>query len=150
MRTILVIPELKFNKNMIASIRTAEAFGVTELCFIGNPNLSSWKIQHITKGGLKHIPKKKFTHIEECINYLIGERINIVCIENIENAHTLGDYKFPANVALIMGHESLGVDKELLKYDVVRIPQYGLMRCLNTSVAMSIVLWERFKQRLLI
>jgi len=148
MRTVLVIPNLKYDKNLLHSIRTAEAFGVTEICLMSNRNLD--KI--FPKGSMKayrHMTIKRFDNYDDLITYLVGERLKIVCIENTDNAIPLNKYIFPSNVALIMGHENMGVSDILLhKYNSVIIPQYGLVGCLNTCVAMSIVMYERFKQRL--
>jgi len=49
MRTILVIPQIGFTKNQQAVIRSAEAFGVTEACIIGDDiyNFSA----RVTRGG---------------------------------------------------------------------------------------------------
>lgn len=149
MKTHLVIPELKFEKNFYAAIRSAEAFGVTEIDLIGYHNLKTWNTSHLTKGTANHINIKRFDTPEQCLDYLIGQRLKIVCIENAEKSKSLKDYKFPANIALIMGHEKLGVpDTFTNRYINIRIPQYGLVKCLNTSIATSIVLYERFIQRL--
>lgn len=149
MKTHLVIPELKFDKNLYTAIRSAEAFGATELDLIGNHNLNTWKAKHLARGGEKHISIKRFKSSEECIDYLIKNRLKIICIENSTDAKCLMDYKFPANIALVMGHERLGVPESFREFFInVKIPQYGLVKCLNTSVAASIVLYERFKQKL--
>jgi len=80
---------------------------------------------------------------------LIGQRIKIVSIENDDDSVSLCKFKFPDNVALVVGHERVGIPKEFMDNSIhVRIPQYGLMKCLNTAIASSIVLYERFKQRL--
>ena len=147
MRTILVIPQIGFTKNQQAVIRSAEAFGISEVCIIGK---DEYKFSaRVTRGGHKHIKIRRFPDVDTCLNYLAGERIKIISIENDDDAVSLCGYKFPANVAFVVGHERNGVPKEFLDNSIhVRIPQYGLMKCLNTSVASSIVLYERFKQRL--
>jgi len=147
MKTIVVIPQLGFTRNQQAVIRSAEAFGVTEVCVIGEFNFSV----KITRGGHKHIKVNRFENSEECLNYLIRQRVKIISIENSKESISLLGFKFPANVALVVGHERIGVPKEFLDNSIhLRIPQYGLMGCLNTSVASSIVIYERFKQRLLL
>ena len=149
MKTILVIPDLKFKNNVYSSIRSAEAFGVTELILIGEHKLDGYGFNKVTKGAYKHLNIKRFANEEECLNYLIRNRIKIICIENSTDAFSLKGFKFPANVAFIMGHECLGVpDIFRERFINLKIPQYGLMFCLNTSVAMSIVLYERFSQAL--
>lgn len=147
MRTILVIPQLGFTRNQQAIMRTAEAFGITEICLVGDRifEFSS----RITRGGHKHIGIKRFDTQEKCLNYLIGQRINLISIENCDESESIVDFEFPANIALIVGHERVGVPQEFLDNSIhLRIPQFGLMKCLNTSVSCGIVLYERFKQKL--
>jgi len=150
MRTVLVIPQLKYRVNLMSVIRTAEAFGVSELCIIGNKNLlNKWKVGKVCTKAFRHIKREFFDDVDDCLNYLLGQRLKILCIENSDNATLLPNYKFPSNIALVMGHENAGVPTELLDmFDVVKIPQYGLVGCLNTSTATSIVLYERFKDKL--
>jgi tRNA G18 (ribose-2'-O)-methylase SpoU len=147
MRTILVIPNLKFYKNYLYILRSAEALGVTELNIMKGINFR--KVPKGTMKAHRHIKKIYFNALEEITNYLIKEKVRIICVENIPNATPLNKFVFPPNCAIVMGHENLGVPKEFINYyQSVIIPQYGLVRCLNTTVAMSIVLWERFKQGL--
>jgi len=147
MKTILVIPPLKYNCNFWGALRTAEAFGVTELCFIGYINLN-----RIPKGSMKtykHIKVSNFNTVEECMDYLISKNIKIISIENSDNSILLNRFIFPANIALVMGHERLGVPDYILNRTIaLKIPQFGLVKCLNTTVSISIVLYERFKQKL--
>jgi len=133
---------------MIASIRSAEAFGITELFLIGDIDINTWKVNHISKGTIKHIKITKFKDSEQCINYLIKNKINIVVVENTSDSDLITNYEFKSDIAIVMGNECIGVPREFLNYDIVKIPQYGLCKCLNTTVAVSIVMYERFKQSL--
>ena len=148
MRTILVIPELKYPHNGLQSLRSAEAFGCSEICIVRGKKL----IYRLPKGEMrahKHMKISIFHSNEDILNYLIKERIKIMCIENSKDALLLGHFTFPTKLALIMGHENQGVPEEFLNnYRAIKIPQFGVMGCLNTTVAMSIVLYERFKERL--
>jgi len=146
MRTAIVIPNIGFSRNQQAILRTAEAFGVSEICVLGDIKLSG---NRISRGAQRHIKISHFKNEEECINYLIKNRYKLISIENDDDSYSLPGFKFPARVALIAGHERLGVPKEFLDASKhIRIPQFGLMKCLNTSIATSIVLYERFKQGL--
>ena len=147
MRTILVIPKLKRETNYATAIRSAEAFGVTELCFIGINEVPNY----IKRGCIqtqKYIKTKFFETNQDCINYLLKERISIICIENSDDAQLITNFQFRPNTAFVMGME-LGVADDFLNIGKhLKIPQFGTVHCLNTSIASSIVLYERFKQNL--
>lgn len=152
MRTALIVPDMKYVKNIANSFRSAEAFGVNEILLIGDENMKllekKRRVMSHAMTYLKHMKTKRFDTHEECIEYLINEGLKIICIENDKKSKSLLGYKFPDDIAFIMGHEA-GVPEEYLKIgEHVRIPQFGLTQCLNTTVAMSIVLYERFKQAL--
>ena len=52
------------------------------------------------------------------------------------------DYSFP--IALVVGHETLGVSKEVLEIadQIVEIPMWGVNKSLNVVVSLGIVLYE--------
>ena len=60
MRTVLVLPQLKFSTNQISVIRSAEAFGVTELCIIGSFNFKTG--ERANRKAHRHIKKNYFTN----------------------------------------------------------------------------------------
>ena len=52
------------------------------------------------------------------------------------------DYKFP--IALVVGHESDGVSKEVLEISdqIVEIPMWGVNKSLNVVVSLGIILFK--------
>lgn len=148
MRTIVVIPKLNRNSNYATAIRSAEAFGVTELLFTGIIEIPS----NIKRGSIQttqYIKTLFFKTDQECINYLQKQqKIMIIIIENSKDAELLTSFQFKPNIALIMGTEK-GVPLIYQQLGThVKIPQFGVVNCLNTSIASSIILYERFKQNL--
>lgn len=145
MKTALVIPNIGFTRNQQAVLRSAEAFGVSEICVLGDMTIGS----RISRGAHKHILINRFKSEDECLNYLIFKRYKIISVENDSKSKSLLNFKFPGKVAFVVGHERLGVPKSFLDNSIhLRIPQCGMMKCLNTSIATSIVLYERFKSAL--
>ena len=59
--------------------------------------------------------------------------------------YTEADYSFP--VALVVGHETDGVSKEVLDIvdQIVEIPMWGVNKSLNVMVSLGIVLFEAMK-----
>lgn len=71
-----------------------------------------------------------------------------IAIEQSERSvwYDKADYKFP--VALVVGHETEGVSKEVLEIadQIVEIPMWGVNKSLNVMVSLGIVLYEAMKQ----
>ncbi len=74
--------------------------------------------------------------------------IQIVSIELDKRAipFNSAEYKFP--VALIVGHESKGVSKEVMDSSdlIVDLPMFGVNKSLNVMVSLGIVLYEVIKR----
>ncbi|MEX2007296.1 MAG: TrmH family RNA methyltransferase [Candidatus Levyibacteriota bacterium] len=73
--------------------------------------------------------------------------IQVVAVEQDKKSvpYDKFDYKFP--IALIVGHETEGVSKEVLKAcdAIVEIPMWGVNISLNVMVSLGIVLFEAIK-----
>ena len=65
-----------------------------------------------------------------------------VISKRANDASRKADYSFP--IALVVGHESVGVSKEVLKIcdQVVEIPMWGVNKSLNVVVSLGIVLFK--------
>lgn len=77
------------------------------------------------------------------------QNVKVVGVEQVENSKPYDkvDYTFP--VALVVGHETDGVSKEVLELcdEVVEIPMWGVNTSLNVMVSLGIVLFEVMKHK---
>lgn len=75
----------------------------------------------------KEIPKIKIYAVEQSSKSLPYDKV---------------EYEFP--VALVVGHETEGVSKEVLKIadQIIEIPMWGVNKSLNVMVSLGIVLYE--------
>ncbi len=86
----------------------------------------------------------------EAIQKLRKEVQNIQIVSIEQNPKSIpfqkAEYKFP--VALIVGHESEGVSKEILEASdlIVELPMWGVNKSLNVMVSLGIVLYEVMKR----
>ena len=75
------------------------------------------------------------------------EKLKIIAIEQSEKSVSYDrvDYSFP--LALVVGHETNGVSKEVLEMSdqIVEIPMWGINKSLNVMVSLGIVLYEVMK-----
>ncbi len=76
-----------------------------------------------------------------------NEKLKVIAIEQDVKSipYDKADYSFP--IALVVGHESTGVSKEVLEISdqIVEIPMWGVNKSLNVVVSLGIVLFEVMK-----
>lgn len=72
------------------------------------------------------------------------KNLQIVAIEQAQNSLSYDSFNYQLPIALVVGHESFGVSKEVLEVcdGVVEIPMYGVNISLNVMVALAIVLYQ--------
>jgi len=75
--------------------------------------------------------------------------LRVIAIEQNERSvpYDKVDYQFP--IALVVGHETEGVSKEVLDIvdQIVEIPMWGINKSLNVMVCLGIVLYEAMKMK---
>jgi 23S rRNA (guanosine2251-2'-O)-methyltransferase len=75
--------------------------------------------------------------------------LRVVAIEQSRKSipYDKAEYNFP--IALVVGHESDGVSKEVLEIadQTVEIPMWGVNKSLNVIVSLGIVLYETMRER---
>jgi len=143
MKPTILLGHLTDKRNEGAIIRTAEAFGINAILILGDRK--PWKT---AQGAENHMIYCECKDIKKVLNVIQEDNLKIVCIENTKEAVSLNEAVYPANPIFVTGNESLGVPKDFLDNAalVVKIPQAELSytRCLNTSNAMAIVLYDWF------
>lgn len=76
------------------------------------------------------------------------KNLQVIAIEQDKRSilYTKAEYSFP--IALVVGHESDGVSKEVLDLvdQIVELPMWGVNKSLNVMVSLGIVLYEVMKQ----
>ena len=70
--------------------------------------------------------------------------IQIVAIEQSKNSVQYDQFEYTLPICLIVGNESEGVSKEVLKMadGIVELPMFGVNKSLNVMVSLGIVLYE--------
>jgi 23S rRNA (guanosine2251-2'-O)-methyltransferase len=73
--------------------------------------------------------------------------IKIVAIEQDERSVSFDKYDYQFPIAFVVGHESEGVSKEVLKASdaIVELPMFGVNKSLNVMVSLGIVLYHSIK-----
>ena len=146
----IVLDNVRSAHNVGSVFRNSDAFLVERIFLCGitatPPNRD---INKVALGSTESIrwEYKKNTLI--AIEELKSQNYFILGIEqtnksiNINNFQTNDNEKY----ALIFGNEINGIGEEALKKcdELVQIPQFGIKKSLNVSVASGIAIWEIFK-----
>lgn len=153
----VVLDNIRSLENVGAIFRTAEALGVNKIYLGGYSGVNQFrelhpKLKKSALGAQNLIPFESFERTECLVKNLKKEGIKIVCLENnVRGTKDLLKFKPTFPLALIVGHETEGVNKNILKKaDVIlEIPMFGKKESFNVATAFGIAGFEINKARLL-
>lgn len=133
--------------NIGSIFRLADAVGAKKILLCrGSETPPNSRIQKASVGTWQWVEWEYFAETKSAIEKLKteNEKIKIVAVELDKKAidYTKADYTLP--VALVVGHESDGISKEVLDMcdTIVQLPQMGINKSLNVMVSLGIVLYE--------
>lgn len=94
-----------------------------------------WGYYQTTVGAIREIKKEV-------------KDIRIIAIEQAAKSVPFDSFEYKLPIVLVVGHESDGVSKEVLKLcdGVVELPMFGVNTSLNVMVSLGIVLYEVVKK----
>ena len=159
MKLIVVLDNVRSAHNVGSIFRTAEAAAVIELILIGltpqpyQPNdprpayvadRATAQIAKTALGAETMEPWQHFNTVDDAFVYLHHNHYMTAALELAENAEDLFGYLAPERLALIVGHETMGISAATRsKTDVtLAIPMAGQKESLNVSVAAGIAIYQ--------
>jgi tRNA (guanosine-2'-O-)-methyltransferase len=131
-------------------MRTCDAVGVQEI-FILNTRIGphrKWGKKSSSSAN-KWLTIRQFTDAEACFN-AVKESYGTILTTHLEgDAKSLYDLDLTGKVALVFGNEHEGVSEDIRSRadGNFLIPQVGIIRSLNISVACAVSLYEAFRQK---
>ncbi len=146
----IVMENVQDPHNISAVMRTCDAVGIQDL------NILNTKIPRHEKFGAKSsssaakwLTLHHYENITECFSELRKNYDTILTTHLATNAISLYEIDFTKSVALIFGNEHDGVSEELrnLADGNFIIPQMGIIRSLNISVACAVSIYEALRQK---
>lgn len=136
--------------NVSAVMRTCDAVGVQDVFILNTkfPRHKKWGFKS-SSSAKKWLTVHQFENIEECFAVLRRRYERIYATHLSDNAFNFFEMDLTQNVALIFGNEHSGVTDEIRRLTDGNfiIPQVGVIRSLNISVACAITLYEAFRQK---
>ncbi len=136
--------------NISAVMRTCDAVGVQEIYILTNriPRHKKWGARS-SSSAAKWLTVFQFEDVEECFQALRKKYSRIYTTHLSSDAASLHELNLTEPVALVFGNEHSGVSDEIraLADGNFIIPQVGIIRSLNISVACAVTLYEAFRQK---
>ena len=136
--------------NISAVMRSCDAIGVQELYVLNTkiPLHKKWGSRSSSSAN-KWLTIHQYDDLSECMAQLKLKYGRILTTHLSSNAVSLYDIDLTQKTALVFGNEHDGVSEELraLSDGNFIIPQVGMIRSLNISVACAVSLYEAFRQK---
>lgn len=138
--------------NISAVMRTCDAVGVQEVYVLNTkiPRHKKWGAKS-SSSAAKWLSVYQFTEAEACFHALRQKYDRILTTHLSSDAVNLYDIDFTGRIALVFGNEHSGVSDEIraMADGNFIIPQVGIIKSLNISVACAVTLYEAQRQKVL-
>ena len=141
----VICHNIRSRENVGSIFRTADAFGVDKIFFVGfTPVPPHEKISKTALGAENWISWEKIYFVSRLITRLKKEGFEIVALEQSRKSIDIRKYRSKKSVVLIIGNEIKGIPSFILKKcdKIVEIPMRGKKESLNVSVAAGIVIFH--------
>ena len=150
---ITIVLENVFDPHNISAVmRTCDAVGVQELYVLNTkiPRHKKWGTKS-SSSAAKWLTIYQFEIAEECFSELRKKYSKILTTHLSSDAVNLYAMDLTQRLALVFGNEHSGVSEEIrnLADGNFIIPQSGIIRSLNISVACAVTLYEAYRQKAL-
>ncbi len=147
----VVLDNVRSAFNVGSIFRTADAGAVEHIYLCGQ--LTCWpphkKLEKTSLGAHAYVPWSRHADTIEALEQLRARKIPIVALETTGRAVSMHEFVWPRPVALVFGHEVVGLGQEVLQAcdHQVRIPTFGCKSSLNVATAFGIVLYDVLSRR---
>jgi tRNA (guanosine-2'-O-)-methyltransferase len=136
--------------NISAVMRTCDAVGIQDIYILNNkiPPHRKWG-EKSSSSAAKWLTIHQFTDANECFTLLRKNYSKIYTTHLSTDAVSLHELNLTESVALVFGNEHSGVSDEIISMADGNfiIPQVGIIKSLNISVACAVSLYEAFRQK---
>lgn len=136
--------------NISAVMRTCDAVGIQEVFILNTkiPRHKKWGAKS-SSSAAKWLTIHQFDNARACFTELRFRYKKILTTHLSSDAVSLHQLDFTEPIALVFGNEHSGVSDEIraLADGNFIIPQVGIIRSLNISVACAVTLYEAFRQK---
>ena len=146
----VVLENVSDPHNISAVMRTCDAVGVQDI-YILNTKIDlheMWSAKS-SSSAAKWLTVHQFTDAIECFTALRKQFSKIYTTHLSTDAVDMYALNFTDSIALVFGNEHSGVSEEIIALADGNfiIPQVGIIKSLNISVACAVTLYEAYRQK---
>jgi tRNA (guanosine-2'-O-)-methyltransferase len=136
--------------NISAVMRTCDAVGIQDVYILNNriPPHRKWGYRSSSTAA-KWLSIHQFTDAEKCFEEIRKRYSKIYTSHLTPGSSDVYSIDFAESMALVFGNETFGVSEDIRHFsdgDFI-IPQVGIIKSLNISVACAVTLYEAFRQK---
>src|SRR5215212_5334402 len=146
----VVLENVSDPHNISAVMRTCDAVGIQDV-YILNTKIAKHKKwgAKSSSSAAKWLSIHQYTDAVECMDVLRSKYAKIYTTHLAKGAVNLYDMELTQPVALVFGNEHSGVSEEIIALADGNfiMPQVGIIKSLNISVACAVTLYEAFRQK---
>lgn len=136
--------------NISAVMRSCDAVGIQDVYVLNTkiPRHKKWGFKS-SSSAAKWLTIHQYSNAGECFAELRSKYDRIFTTHLSSDAVALHDIDFTGSVALVFGNEHMGVSEEIrqLADGNFIIPQVGIIKSLNISVACAVSIYEAYRQK---
>ena len=146
----IVLENVSDPHNISAVMRTADAVGVQDIYILNTKiGLHEMWSEKASSSAAKWLTVHQFTNAAECFTALRKNFSKIYTTHLSSDAVDMYELNLTDSVALIFGNEHSGVSDEIINMADGNfiIPQVGIIKSLNISVACAVTLYEAYRQK---
>lgn len=146
----VVLENVEDPHNISAVMRTCDAVGIQDVYILNNqiPKHKKWGARS-SSSAAKWLTIHQFTNTKECFQSLRQRFDKIYTTHLSKDATGLYELDFTQKVAVVFGNEHGGLSEETIALadGNFLIPQVGIIKSLNISVACAVSVYEAFRQK---
>ena len=136
--------------NVSAVMRTCDAVGIQQVYILNNriPPHRKWGYRSSSTAA-KWLTIHQFTDARKCFDEIRKRYEKVYTSHLSAEGKDMYTMDLAQSVALVFGNETFGVSDEIRRFsdgDFI-IPQVGIIKSLNISVACAVTLYEAFRQK---
>jgi tRNA (guanosine-2'-O-)-methyltransferase len=148
---LVVVLENVFDPHNISAVmRTCDAVGVQDIYVLNTriPRHKKWGAKS-SSSAASWLTVRQYDDAKECFDAVRRQVDRIYTTHLTGDAVSLYEMKLTGRIALVFGNEHSGVSEEILAFSDGNflIPQVGVIRSLNISVACAVTLYEAYRQK---
>lgn len=136
--------------NISAVMRSCDAVGIQDIYVLNTkiPRHKKWGAKS-SSSAAKWLTIHQFTEVQACFAVLREKYEKILTTHLSSEAVSIYDLDFTGSLALVFGNEHSGVSDDIrnLADGNFIIPQVGIIKSLNISVACAVTIYEAYRQK---